>query len=136
MIGVIIVGHGSFAYEIVSIAENIMGKQEYFEPVSVKVGEREDDLRNKLDAVLAMSEIDSVLVLSDIFGGSFSNACMYFAKNRGRIGVVTGVNLPMVLKVLTHRKSITDLGELVTLACSGGKDGILDACHWLDKKTD
>ena len=133
MIGVIIAGHGNIASEIISVAEEIMGEQKHFEAISVKVGENEDVLRTKLDALLSVVEVDGLLILSDIFGSSFSTSCMYFAKNRKHIAIVTGVNLPMVLKVLTHRNSVV-LGELVSLACEGGRAGILDACGWLDKK--
>ena len=132
MIGIIVAGHGNFASEIVSIAESIMGKQEYFEAVSVVVGEGEYIVENKLNAVLKVMNVDEVLILADIFGGSISNTCLYFAKDRKHIAVVTGVNLPMVLKVLTYRNN-SDLGELVSLACKGGREGILDACGWLDK---
>ncbi len=132
MIGIIVAGHGSFASEIVSTAERIMGKQEYFEAVSVKIGEAESALKGKLDSILKMTEVDDVLVLSDIFGSSFSNRCIYFAKNSGHIAVVTGVNLPMVLKVLTYRDSV-GLVDLVSLACKGGREGIMDACGLLDK---
>ena len=132
MIGIIIAGHGNFASEIISIAERIMGEQKCLKAASVKVGEGEYVLRNRLDAILKMMEPDEILILSDIFGGSVSNSCLYFAKSRKYIAVVTGVNLPMVLKVLTYRNSV-DLGELISLACKGGKEGILDACGWLDK---
>jgi len=132
MIGVIIAAHGNLASEIISTAERVMGKQKYLEAVSVKVGEEEDNLREKLNAVLRMTEISKVIVLVDIFGSSFCNVCMHFAKDAGQVGVVTGVNLPMVIKVLTYRDSV-DLRELVSLACKGGKEGILDACGWLGK---
>jgi PTS system mannose-specific IIA component len=133
MIGIIVAGHGNFASEIISVVESIMGKQKCLEAVSVRAGEGEHALRSKLDAVLNMTEIDEVLILSDIFGGSVSNACLYFAESmRSQVAVVTGVNLPMVLKVLTYRETV-DLGELVSLACKGGREGILDACGWLDR---
>ncbi len=132
MIAIIVAGHGNFASEIISIAENIMGKQKCLEAVSVNAGEGEHTFRNKLDAVLKTMEVVDVLILSDIFGGSVSNTCLYFAKNKRHAAVVTGINLPMVLKVLTYRERV-DLRELVSLACKGGKDGILDACGWLDK---
>jgi len=132
MIGIVVTGHGNFASEIISIVESIMGEQRYLEAVSVRIGEGEGNLTNKLDAVLKMMKIDEVLILSDIFGGSFSNACMYFARSKKHVAVVTGVNLPMMLKVLTYRNSM-DLDGLVSLACKGGKEGILDACGWLDK---
>jgi len=130
MIGVIVVGHGNFASEIVSISESIVGKQRYLEAINLKSGEGEYTLRSKLDETLNMMETDDVLILSDIFGGSISNTCLYFAKNREHIAVVTGVNLPMILKVLTYRET-KDLDELVSLACAGGRDGILDACKRL-----
>ena len=133
MIGVIIACHGELASEIVSVAEEIMGEQRHLEAISVKVGESKDNLRSKLDIVMNMMDVDGVLILLDLFGSSFSNSCMYFAQKRTHVAVVTGVNLPMVLKVLTHRDSM-DLKNLVSLACKGGKDGILDACGWLSEK--
>ncbi len=133
MIGIVIAAHGNLASEIVSTAESILGKQEYFEAVSVKVGESADNLKNKLDSVLTMTTVDGLLILSDIFGSSFSTSCMYFAENKKHVAVVTGINLPMLLKVLTHRNSV-DLDELILLACKGGREGILDACGWLNKE--
>ena len=133
MIGIIVAGHGNFASEIISVVESIMGKQRYLEAVNVKAGEGEHALRSKLDAVLNAMEIDEAVILSDIFGGSVSNTCLYFAEStKAQVAVVTGVNLPMVLKVLTYRDSV-DLGDLVSLACKGGREGILDACGWLDR---
>ena len=133
MIGVIVAGHGKLASEIISTAEKTLGKQEHLEAVSMQVGEGENTLRSKLDAVLKMSEVDDVLVLADIFGSSFSKECVYLAKNKGRVAVVTGVNLPMVLKVLTYRGR-ADIDELVLLACKGGREGIRDACELLNKR--
>lgn len=129
MIGVIIAAHGNLASEIIATAEKSLGKQEHLEAVSMRVGEWAGDLKNKLNAVLKMAAIDDVIVLADIFGSSFTNECVCIAKN---VAVVTGVNLPMVLKVLTYRKR-TDLRELVSLACKGGREGIRDACGLLDK---
>ena len=98
----------------------------------MEIGEGEYGLRGKLNAALETVEVDEALILSDIFGGSVSNTCLYFAKDKKHIAVVTGVNLPMVLKVLTYRDNV-GLGELVSLACKGGRDGILDACGLLDR---
>lgn len=136
MIGVIVAGHGGFASEIISILENIMGKQKNLEAVSVKIGEGEYTLRDKLDAALRSMAVDEILILSDIFGGSVSNTCLYFAGSENassrHVAVVTGVNLPMILKVITYRGSVS-LSELVSLACKSGREGILDACGLLDK---
>lgn len=134
MIGVIVVGHGNFASELVSVSENILGKQKYLDTVSVEAGEGEPILHNKLNELMSNMDIDDVIILSDIFGGSLSNMCLYFAKNKGHIAVVTGVNIPMVLKVLSYRERVVGLDELVSVACKGGKDGIVDACGILEEK--
>ena len=102
--------------------------------VSVKAGEGEHTLHNKLNELMSNMKIDDVIILSDIFGGSLSNMCLYFAKNKGHIAVVTGVNIPMVLKVLSYRERVVGLNELVSVACKGGKDGIVDACGILEEK--
>ena len=132
MIGVIVAGHGKFASELISTAERVVGKQKYIEAVSVKVGEEEDNLREKLSAVLRMSEISKVIVLVDIFGSSFCNTCMHVAEDTEDLDIVAGVNLPMLIKVLTHRDEV-DLRKLVSLAYEGGKEGILDIREWLEK---
>jgi mannose/fructose/sorbose-specific phosphotransferase system IIA component len=133
LISIIIVGHGNFASELVSISQTILGKQKYLEIVSIKAGEGEHALHSRLTELMDTMEIDDVMILSDIFGGSISNMCLYFAKRKGHVAVVTGVNLPMVLKVLTYRDRV-NLKELVSLACKGGKDGIVDACELIDEK--
>ncbi len=131
MIRVVVAGHGNLAYDIITTAERTLGKQESLKAVSVKFGEGESDLRSKLSTVLDMAEHGDVIVLSDIFGSSFSKGCVGLAKDERRVAVVTGVNLPMVLKVLTYRGRV-DLPELVSLACKSGREGIRDACGLLD----
>lgn len=131
MIRVVIAGHGDFASQIIHTAERALGKQEHFEAISVRFGEWEADLNSKLDALLQIAEDDDVIVLTDLSGSSFSRKCVCLAKDKKCVAVVTGVNLPMVLKVLTHRNQV-GLVKLVSLACEGGRDGIRDACGLLD----
>ncbi|MBD3185051.1 hypothetical protein GF312_22400 [Candidatus Poribacteria bacterium] len=131
MIGVIVAGHGNLASEMITIAENIMGKQNHLIATSVKSGESQDILVERLSEILKNMETEDIIILSDIFGGSISNTCLYFAKKRKHVGVVTGVNLPMILKVLTHRDR-KNLKELVSEACEGGKHGIQDICGLLN----
>jgi len=132
LIGIIIVGHGNFASELLSISQSILGKQDNFETIDIKSGEGEYAFHSKIDTILDNMNIEDLIILSDIFGGSISNMCLYFAKLKDHIAVVTGVNLPMVLKVLTYRDHLS-LNELVLVACKGGKDGIVDACNLIDK---
>lgn len=132
--GIIVVGHGNLASELVEISQTILGKQKYLEMVSIKAGEGEYNLHNRLNDLIDVMQIDDLIILSDIFGGSISNSCLYFAKHKGHVALVTGVNLPMLLKVLTYRNQNLNLKELVSMACKGGKDGIIDACGLTNEK--
>ena len=133
MIRVVVAGHGNLASDIIATAERTLGKQEHLGSISVKFGEGEDDLRNKLNTVLDIAEDDDVIVLSDIFGSSFCTGCVCLARDSVHVAVVTGVNLPMLLKVLTYRDRVS-LVELVSLACKSGREGIRDACGLLDEE--
>jgi PTS system mannose-specific IIA component len=132
MIRVVVAGHGKFPSQIISTAESSLGKQEHLKAISVRFGEGQEDLAEKLNVVLDMAVDDEVIVLSDLFGSSFCTGCVCLAESKGHIAVVTGVNLPMLLKVLTHRNRV-GLTELVSLACEGGREGIRDACGLLNK---
>jgi len=131
--GIIIVGHGNLALDLVEVSERILGKQENLSAVSVQVGESDKVLYQKLENIVEVMKTDDIMILSDIFGGSIANTCLYFAKLRGHVSVITGFNLPMLIKVLTYRDKV-NLEELASLACESGKNGIIDACKTYDEK--
>ena len=116
MVGVVVATHGGLADELLRTAEGIVGKLERCEAVSVGAGTSMDDARARLaDAVARVDEGDGVLVLTDMFGGTPANLALTFLDEN--LEVVTGVNLPMILKLATARAG--DLGlraaaELVT----------------------
>ena len=127
MIGIIVAGHGGFASELVSTAENILGKQECFVAVCTRPGEGDELLMTKLHRAVNEMQVQEIIVLADIQGGSIANGCMYFAKGNRNVRIITGVNLPMVLKALTYRNKLALL-DLSSRVCEGGREGIKDIC--------
>ncbi len=98
MVGVVVVTHGGLAEELVGTARMIMGTVEQVEAVGFQPDEREEEMFDKLRvAVRAVDEGDGVLILVDMFGGTPSNLSLRLLRP-GRVEVVTGVNLPMLLK--------------------------------------
>jgi PTS system mannose-specific IIA component len=105
MIGVVVVTHGQLATELVNAAEMIVGDLPQFTAVSIGWHEDVNDARD--DIAQAIARVDGqhgVLVLTDMFGGTPSNLGMTFLAT-DRVEVITGVNLPMLIKLAGLRSS-------------------------------
>ena len=107
MIGALVVTHGRLGHELVTAAEMIVGDISHIQAVSIGWHEDVNDARNDMEK--RISEVDAgsgVLILTDMFGGTPSNIAFSF-HDPGRIDVVTGVNLPMILKIVTQKEGDT-----------------------------
>lgn len=103
MIGIVIVTHGLLGQEILKTAEFIVGSLDGCLTVSVDGGRGPDAIRQSIQ--VAIEKVDSgsgVLVLTDMFGGTPSNISLAFL-GEGRVEVLTGVNLPMLIKAIQLR---------------------------------
>jgi PTS system mannose-specific IIA component len=99
MIGVVVVTHGQLATELVNAAEMIVGDLPQFTAVSIGWHDDVNDARDEIiQAIDRVRGEDGVLVLTDMFGGTPSNLGMTFLE-RHRVEVITGVNLPMLIKL-------------------------------------
>jgi mannose PTS system EIIA component len=100
MIGVVVVTHGQLATELVNAAETIVGELPRFAGVSIGWHEDTEDARNEIaQAIARVDDGTGVLILTDMFGGTPSNLAMTFLAE-GRVEVITGVNLPMLIKLV------------------------------------
>ena len=105
MIGVLVVTHGQLATELVNAAEMIVGDLPQFTAVSIGWHDDVNDARDEI--AQAIERVDGeagVLVLTDMFGGTPSNIGMTFLET-DRLEVITGVNLPMLIKLASMRRS-------------------------------
>ena len=99
MIGVVVVTHGPLAAELVSAAETIVGDLPQMQAVSLGWHEAVQDARPAISsAIAAVSGPEGVIIATDMFGGTPANLGITFLET-GRIEVVTGVNLPMLIKL-------------------------------------
>ena len=99
MIGVVVVTHGQLATELLNAAETIVGDLPRFAAVSIGWHEDTEDARGEIQQALArVEEGAGVLILTDMFGGTASNLAMSFL-SQGQVEVITGVNLPMLIKL-------------------------------------
>jgi mannose PTS system EIIA component len=103
MIGTIVVSHGNIGVEMVRVAHSIVTDAGPMAGVALEHDEDVSQMREKIRR--AIQEVDrggGILLLSDMFGGTPSNLCLSFLQE-GRIEVITGVNLPMLIKLASFR---------------------------------
>ena len=119
MIGVVVVTHGQLATELVNAAEMIVGDLPQFTAVSIGWHDEVNDAREDIaQAIERVRGDDGVLLLTDMFGGTPSNLAMTFLE-KGRLEVITGVNLPMLIKLAGARHS----ADLLAVAREMGEHG-------------
>lgn len=104
MIGLVLVTHGRLAAEFISALEHVVGKQPSMEAICIGPDDKMDERRNDIAASIAkVDQGQGVIVLTDMFGGTPSNLAISLLEE-GRVEVVAGLNLPMLVKLARVRK--------------------------------
>ncbi len=135
MIGLVLVTHGQLADELINALEHVVGSQKNI--ASVCIGPDDDMERRRSDILKSVEKVNDgagVVVLTDMFGGTPSNLAISIM-DKVPIEVIAGVNLPMLVKLASIRKT-HNLGESVARAQEAGKKYINIASQLLnDNKT-
>ncbi|WP_370251789.1 PTS sugar transporter subunit IIA [Nioella sp.] len=119
MIGIVIVAHGGLARELQKAVEHVVGRQPGM--IAISIGAEDDRTRRQreiCDAADAVDSGDGVVVVTDMFGGSPSNLSLRACRPVNR-KILTGVNLPMLVKLAKSRNLPVD--EAVSRAAEAGR---------------
>jgi mannose PTS system EIIA component len=131
MIGLVLVAHAGIAQEFLGAAEMIMGKIEGVEAVSIKPDDEVDLIRNAIVGAIKKVDSDGVIIMTDMFGGTPSNMSLSFLQEN-HIEVLTGVNLPMIIKFVADRAKF-GVAELAEKLKQCGRESIIVAGEYLKK---
>ena len=124
MIGALIVTHGKLAYELLSAAQQIESDVSAIEAVPLEWNESVEAAREKIERALSRIGADRpVIIFTDMFGGTPSNISLSFLE-KGRVEIVTGVNLPMIVKFATLQREAKDLADLAHIISEKGSKAI------------
>jgi len=132
MIGIVLVTHGRLADELRSALEHVVGTQSQIEAIAI--GPDDDITQRREQIIKSVHDVDSgegVVVLTDMFGGTPSNLAISVME-RGRIEVLAGVNLPMLVKLASIRRDAS-LDTAVQQAQDAGRKYINVASRLLSK---
>jgi mannose PTS system EIIA component len=131
MIGLILVTHGTLADEFVVAMEHVVGPQKQI--ATVCIGPRDDMEQRRKDIATAIKTVDNgegVIILSDLFGGTPSNLSISLL-DAGKVEVIAGVNLPMLIRLESARKNMS-VSDAVAAARDAGRKYISVASELLE----
>ncbi len=135
MIGIVLVSHGRFASELLGAGEIIVGKIDNSVAVDIDPKMGMDEISGKVEsAIRAVDHGKGVLLLTDMFGGTPSNIGLSYL-GTGQVEVVTGVNLPMIVKFPMARQTMA-LPDLARHLADCGQRGITIPGEMLRKKAE
>lgn len=129
-IGGVIVSHGKLALELLAAAEIVVGELKHIAAVSIDWNDDVETARDEISkAIKKVSTGNGVLLLTDMFGGTPTNISAMFLSEQN-VEIVTGVNLPMVIKLASQHKELT-LTEMAKEVEEQGKQSIYQASQLL-----
>ena len=130
MIGLILVTHGALAEEFIQAMQHVVGRQS--DVVAICIGANDDMEKRRKDIADAIRRVDSgkgVIVLTDLFGGTPSNLAISLMQ-AGRVEVIAGINLPMLIRLAKARDTMT-VREATVAARDAGRNYITVASEFL-----
>ncbi len=131
MIGLVVVAHAKLASELINAAEMIVGPMDGAVAVEIKPDDSVDTIRGALASAMASVAADGIIIMTDMFGGTPSNMSLSFLEDN-RVEVLTGVNLPMLIKFASDRSRLP-VADLAAQIRDCGRDGVAVAGDYLRK---
>lgn len=122
MVGILLLTHAPLGQAFIEAASHVFrGRPERIESVDVVADQDTGDVNRRAREVIArLDDGSGVLVITDVMGGTPSNCCHQLA-DPGRVEVIAGISLPMLLRAITYRNDTLDV--VVEMALAGGQSG-------------
>ena len=133
MLGILVLTHGSLGKEFLDAAFRILGQEDpSVASLCIEWDQDSASAQEKLRKTLKklQESHDTVLILTDLFGGTPTNLAMTFYK-AGKVEILTGMNLPMLIKAILMRKSDTPLLEALAMLREKGQSAIVSVSEAL-----
>lgn len=133
MIGMILVTHGRLAEEFVKAMEHVVGRQDAM--ATICIGPNDDVEARRKEIANAIEDVDSgngAILLTDLFGGTPSNLAISLLQ-KGRVEVIAGINLPMLIRLAGARKKM-NVVDAVAAARDAGRNYITIASEFLNQE--
>ncbi len=129
----LIITHGELGKAIIDVADSILEQKSDIEIFPFEWDEDGTIIEKKIRAFLNKNKDSGIIIFTDMFGGSPANLSLRF--NRPNVEIITGINLPGILKFLTYKEKKISFKELLNIVRDGARDGISIISEYLgDRK--
>lgn len=129
MVGVVVISHGKLCEGIMDSVSMVAGEVKQAQSVSLKPGQSPEDYREQLKQAIEAADTGmGVLVLVDLLGGTPFNTIGFLSQDYN-VGIVTGMNMAMLITVALQREDETTLKELMEMAKNASHEGIQTLIH-------
>ncbi len=129
----VVITHGELGRTLIDVAESILEKKSDLEFFRFGWDEDGSTIEKKIKAYLNKHKDAGIVIFTDMFGGSPANLSLRF--NRPNVEIITGINLPGILKFLTYKDKKLGFKELLKIVRDGARDGISIISEYLgDRK--
>jgi PTS system mannose-specific IIA component len=132
MTGLLVVAHAGLAAELLKAAEMIVGPIDAAAAVGIEPTDSVEAIRSSLENAINGFAGSGVIIMTDMFGGTPSNMSLSFLKEN-HVEVLTGVNLPMLIKFANDRSKFT-VSDLASEIRNCGREGVAVAGDYLKKR--
>lgn len=131
MIGIILIAHNHIAGEMLAAAEHVLGEQSLISILDVENSDRPELVQQELASLIRQNDTgDGIFILADMFGGTPCNVAIGFAEP-GRIEILSGFNLPSLIKSLSLRQQTRDVTSLAKDVVAAGQQYMCLASEYL-----
>ncbi len=125
MIGIVLVSHGSLANEFGKALEHVVGKQTHLACININPDDDFESRRHDImQAINDNNSGDGVVLCTDIFGGTPCNLAVSSCMTQNKVELISGLNLPMLIKLATMRETTNDVKEVANQCCEAAKKHI------------
>jgi PTS system mannose-specific IIA component len=123
MIGLVVITHGRLAEELVGAAQAIVGEEQNIAAVTIGWDDEVAEARSRiLEGIASVDHGDGVILLTDMFGGTPTNVALSLM-GEGHLEILTGANLPMIIK-FTNLREVVGLEECARILAEKGRQSI------------
>lgn len=131
-IKILIIMHGDLAQNLINTVSDIMGKKEELSAFDIDRCLSSETIKEELSKIVdGFIKDNSILILTDILGGTPTNVSLPYLKNE-RIEIVTGVNLPMVITAVNKKDELKDIKKLAEVVVASGCKSIVNCRDRVD----
>jgi len=129
MKNIILATHGNLSFEFKKTLELIVGKADNVSCFGMTKDKSSETGKKELSKMISEVDESNLIILTDLFGGSSANICMELLLQGHRFKLVTGLNLPMLLSLVTTDSDEISIEDLVKKIMHSATDGIVDVNH-------